>query len=683
LAEGLARFSEHFDDAEELLFCLAKAESEPDLGNNATRVWVSLFRVGFSGTPIPFPDRLRLLERRLDCATDDEIPLLLLAVEEALCHRFVSRLVPPAISLGRITPVEWNPGTQEEFRNHTRAAFAMTRKAILKVGPLADGIRAIVVQDLASHILNGFFAEVKVLIGSAPLSDQLLSAISREVDEFIQVFCSEHKVPIHRPRSEQVPISEGGHGDIERLSRIVSGDVETQVREWFQELVPRDFHGQLLSVIGQEPLLHHREGDSDEWQHAVNELAHQIVSTPEKLDGELSWLSSPNARSAYRLGQAIAASDTKGTLVETIVNDAAMAGALVLARGYVGRLGATREDLLPRLNSALDRLERESPPSAYQVLVTAGEEVNKVERLFRMVDRGDLDPELLRGLEYGLRNGPISESELLGATSRLMQAAKTGRPVAASAAIHLVFMWFRARIRVSGDAVSGLSPDFAKVLEGLLEQSLPEEGIDPTFWINLAEHLVDINTKLGLAMLGKAITARNLNMAILAERSLAELASRFPAEVMDTVGDAISGPGEGRVFRTEDFNSILDALPQSIVCDWIERHGQAGARAIARRLRLPFENDKGVIVVPALTEAILDRFSEDKGVFDAFMAGAYEAGGVRGDIVVSYEREARVARGLHKHQVKWLREWGKIWSIHAEHEANVWQRHIDERNAPQ
>jgi len=48
LAERIAAFPEHFADAEAILLRLALAESEPQIGNNATAMWKQLFRIVLS-----------------------------------------------------------------------------------------------------------------------------------------------------------------------------------------------------------------------------------------------------------------------------------------------------------------------------------------------------------------------------------------------------------------------------------------------------------------------------------------------------------------------------------------------------------------------------------------------------------------------------------------------------------
>src|SRR5581483_3469667 len=149
-----------------------------------------------------------------------------------------------------------------------------------------------------------------------------------------------------------------------------------------------------------------------------------LVRSPADFQRELGCLCSPDARSAYRFGQALARADTGAELLNRMLSDVPRAGGTVLARGYLERVSATRPDLLTRVNDGLDRLQAENPRAAFEVIWSAGDEVRKVERLFAMVDRGGLGAEFLRGLEYGIRDRQLSEDELLGAVDRLLRAAQ-------------------------------------------------------------------------------------------------------------------------------------------------------------------------------------------------------------------------------------------------------------------
>ncbi|OWK38337.1 hypothetical protein FRUB_07457 [Fimbriiglobus ruber] len=100
LAEKVACFPEFFSDAERILLQLTRAETEADLGNSASRVWASLFRIVLSGSSIPFPERLSLLERRLENADSVLLTLALGLLDEIFVDGPVWRLAAPPWFLG-------------------------------------------------------------------------------------------------------------------------------------------------------------------------------------------------------------------------------------------------------------------------------------------------------------------------------------------------------------------------------------------------------------------------------------------------------------------------------------------------------------------------------------------------------------------------------------------------------
>src|ERR1700735_379980 len=62
-ANEIAAFPKWFPLAEEILFALARYETEPGLGKNATKVWLGLFPI-MSFVATPFDKRLRIIQER-------------------------------------------------------------------------------------------------------------------------------------------------------------------------------------------------------------------------------------------------------------------------------------------------------------------------------------------------------------------------------------------------------------------------------------------------------------------------------------------------------------------------------------------------------------------------------------------------------------------------------------------
>ena len=141
LAERLAQFPEHFDDAERVLARLAAAESEPEISNNATGIWRQFFRMYLSGTATPFAPRLTRLRERL---RDDVAELRALA-GRALAEPFAwnpSRALGPAVVAGRIPPPDWRPASAAEERAALRAVPGLLEEAISWGGESRDAAAA-------------------------------------------------------------------------------------------------------------------------------------------------------------------------------------------------------------------------------------------------------------------------------------------------------------------------------------------------------------------------------------------------------------------------------------------------------------------------------------------------------------------------------------------------------------
>ncbi len=414
----------------------------------------------------------------------------------------------------------------------------------------------------------------------------------------------------------------------------------------------------------------------------MGELAAELVRSPNDFRGQLGWLCSPDARSAYRFGQALAQADAGAALLKMMLSDVPRAGGTVLARGYLERITATRPDLLTRVNEGLDRLQAENPRAAFEVVWSAGDEIRKVERLFAMVDRGGLGPEFLRGLEYGVRDRQLREDELLGAVDRLLRAAQAGNERAASAAVHLLYGWVHPGRRATGADCLQTHDNVREILHRALELTLAAVGREPNFWVHLAEDLAAVDPDAGVQLLAHALVSRDSNTRALAEESLVRLAGRFPSAVMEAIGESALSPVSGWVFRTDDFSRLLGAVPEGVVRTWLDRAGKQGARALARHLPTPALTEKGEPLVPPLTGFVLSRFEDDDEVFREFLCGTHSGEVYADDIPAQHEEEAETARRFLGHPLKRVREWAAAELESANVQAQFWRQRHAETAAP-
>lgn len=685
LAEKLAHFSETFADAEVVLLRLALAESEPHLGNNASQLWAALFRIVLSGTPISFAQRLVLLEERLRTADTTQLPLALAALDEILADGPVSRLAVPPIVFGRIPPPQWRPATQSERQECRRAALEMASTLTGGAGSVADGVRAVVVRRLAPLLLAGHLDEVRTIIGSPPLPDALLATVARALEDFLDVFCREHEITVHRPVESNDNTVENGREPqtaLRRFAKAVSDELESRIRDWYRSLIPNDLHSRLIGVVGQEFWHQQLNGDSETWNRALAALAEELLQSPTELDRELNWLSSPAAQSAFRFGQELAQTDAKGILLERMLSDIPQAGGTGLARGYIERIATAHPEFLPRVNECLDRLQTEAPKVAFELIWSAGEEIRKVARLFEMIDAGGLAAESLRALAYSVRNLQLTDNEFLGALTRLVRAAESGNEQAAATAIHLLSVWLRPKRQAPGVEKLQASEQVRAVLLRVLELTLAGEAIERNVWMELAEDLAVVEPIAAIRLVARALGGSDYNTRSLAGGSLASLAKDHPQAVIEAVGEVALNPTSGWLFQVGDFSNILRSLPDEVVLNWLERVGVPGARVIARHLLPPSLNEKGEPEIPTLTQLILSRYEEDEEVFRGFLAGTHTGQVYSGDIATAHEQEAAVARRFLGHPIKRVREWAAYEIQSATSIAKYRRQRDEEATAP-
>ncbi|MFI5455284.1 MAG: hypothetical protein ACHRXM_07505 [Isosphaerales bacterium] len=684
LAEKLAYFPEYFADAEAMLLRLALAETEPHLGNNATRVWSALFRIVFSGTPVPFPERLRLLEERLRGADAAQFPLVLGALDKILAVGPVGRLAAPQVVFGRLPPPQWQPAGTKEIRDCRSLSLVMSARLAATGGMVADPVRATVIKRLAPLLLGGHIEEARAVVGSGPLPDALLVALGREIEQFCDVFCKDDRIPVHRangePNGTDGVLAESGTV-IRSLPRTAGSDLEARVREWYQTLVPSDLHGRLVSLVGQDYWHRNLQGDADAWQRTLQELAAELLHSPAALNRERGWLCSTEARSAFHLGQALGDADGQGDLLDRMLSEFPLAGGTPLARGYVDRITTSHARLLVHANDLLDRLQAEHPRIAYEVIWSAGDEVHKVTRLFQMVDSGGLPADFLRGLEYGARDRALTVEELLQALERLTRAAQSGQGRAAHAATHLLFVWLHSPRQSSGRDIVREEKRLHAVLSAVLELALDAEGEQPSDWMMLLEDLaiVEIDRAIGLAV--RALAGEEYQTRILAEEFLVRTAGSRPDMVMHRVGEAILSAGAGWRFRVHVFSRLFDSLPIEVVRRWLDGAGVMGARGVARHLAPPHLDGDGRTVVPELTELVLNRFGDDEQVFSEFCAGVRTMPRYRpGDLPAQLDCGSSFARHFAGHPIKRVRDWA-LSEVESARRESAYRRQRDEEMA--
>lgn len=120
-ANEIAAFPQWFAFAEEILFTLARHETEPGLGNNATKVWLGLFPI-MSFVATPFDERLRIIQERRRKSDSATKILCVEALQSALDDRTIYLMGGQTYGQ-RIAPTPWRPKTYGGLYEHMKACL--------------------------------------------------------------------------------------------------------------------------------------------------------------------------------------------------------------------------------------------------------------------------------------------------------------------------------------------------------------------------------------------------------------------------------------------------------------------------------------------------------------------------------------------------------------------------------
>lgn len=653
LADKLLRLPEHFADAECILLRLALAETEI-YANNASGVWKELFRPLLSGTAIPFAERIRLLEERFQTTDGSQIRLCLGALGGPLTMDgpIVGRALGPPVIAGRIPPSDWYPRNDKEMRECATLTLELLKRLTRSDNAaVCDGVVTVMLNHLAHLLRCGFLTEANEILSAVPLSDLRLAELLHALDWFLQIFCA--------PRSKRV-----------------SGDLEKKVRDWRQSLVPKSLHGQLLSLIGQEPWHLWNQGD-DHGEDAITTLAQELLNDPSTLERELPWLFSREARSAPRLGVVLASLDAGGTQLERIVRTATASQYPGLARGYIQGLAQQHPDQVDQVNRLLDRLQTTNPRSVFELISDGFEPLRPLERLLAMVDAGQLPVEVLHGVAYILGNRSLIPAELRQVLERLMPGINQGNEAAGRAALAVLYSTLFVRVQsIHPDIPS--DPWLRSTLGAILATTLPFAGPESHAWNELLSYFgaIDLRESLRLAVL--ALPHEDLTLCMQAQSYLVAAAPREPSFIMQRLGEAFLDPATGWRLTVCSLRTLINALPVKVAKQWLDAQGRPAAIALARHLPLPYIDKTGDPIVPQLTGYVLERFADDERVFREFCFGVHSGKIYTGDIAAQHEEEADVARRFLDHPQQRIRDWAQYEIDRATHDAALWRAHDEE-----
>ncbi len=677
LAEKMATFPQFFRYAESILWKLALVETELNLGNNATRIWQQLFRIFLSGTAVPFTKRIDLLEKRLFTEDREQINLALEGLNEAFNTRG-SRMVGSLVVAGRIPPENWQPQTQLEWKKCIDKALAVLLKAARSdISSLQTSALNVAIQRLSILLANGYLEQIKALFSKDTLSQEILLSLIRSLERFLKF----------------------------------NSDASEEVQQWLQELIPNDFHGRLIQIVGKSPWSYSFQDKREAWQEEINSMAQQLCEDQELLKSEMQWLSSPQAIMVGDLGNAMGTYDTNAVNLNMIMQSLADTEETGLARGYIVGLlrNHPQHTTIVKVNEWIDKFETQAPEIAYQLFSAGGSATKAVERALKLVDEGSLSLEYLGGFLPSL----LSTEEFYQILRRLVSSVKDGENESATqTAIKLVANRLESEQRENHVSILEETKIQNLVWE-LLEATAQYIRGDSYDWDEILRSAAqfDVDKATKIASLG--ILSKNDQQKIRAEQILVNLAKSHAEVVIQRLGEVILDDEQAWRFAMGEYRFLIQNLPLNAIKQWLRSVGVDGARRIARQLALPYLDKEPVLiflflmliqsslyqlgllllqdyldknyrpVVPPLTEFVLSEFEDDEDTFRKFCIGSHSLQvyvGFMGDLSSLKSKEAEIARNFLNYPLRRVREWAQYEIDSCQRDAKRWHQMEEESN---
>ncbi len=615
--ESLLRWPEASLQAARSLRALALAENET-WGNNSTGIFAGYFHIHLSRSPIPFPERLPLVDELLESGDQGSRRLACKAAAATLVRSETRTGGNIDQYSGRTYPPEWRPPTWGDLWDSLNAAVERLKRIADEGDDVGEEARAVLMQSVYTLASRGIPDKaIQVLDGLAPRNDKERREIVEACNRLGQV----------------------GEARISREQKQQLGAIASRAYE-------NTYFGRLRRWVGPRPHTDYDLQGGTGYQRAnavTRELAEEGYEHHIS-DSELEWLASGEAASnIWTFGRRLGEVDAELRFFPRIVTASAADRDSLLLPSYLEGVAQrateeAREDLV-------DGLLEAHPWLAFACSWRADPTARGYRRILRLVEAGQIPRESLSVLSFGRWLGYLSV-EALSTVVRLM---------------------------LTGDRAKVLETTMAMLREKLSTHPESRDRLEPLVWELVEARSDQVGTMIEWEWgeLAKLVAARDPSRMVQVVMKLFDSDAFVPlqddatmealrlataadsAAAWNLVGNAMlegSRVGTGLIVALSQWYGEL--IPSDVLVSWARAHEPRGLWIVGRILKV-YQSP-----LPERARALVLAFPEREGVRNTLWSNL-ESGSWVGPFSGRIESELKIVEGWARDPHPKIRSWAK------------------------
>ena len=614
--ESLLRWPETSLDAARCLRQLALAETE-GFSNNATGIFCQYFQLFLSGSPIPFFDRLALLDE-LAGADDPVARQLAVKASAAALRTHEMRFGGDEDRVARRPyPREWRPRTTEEFRSARRTAVRYLAGLSSGSDEASSSARQELIESASTLAMDGLVDDaVEILEAAAPRSPKQVRSRADAAGWILQ-----HGGP---------DLSGPQRAALQRLLNAPFGeDFDGQLKRWVGPRLQADFE-----LAGGEG---YANADSNVLRLADRAYQQGLG------DAELKWLASREAENVWPFGRRLGELDTGRRYLARIIEISPDDVNCLFLAAYVAGLASSQNESL--WDEVCDDLAGIRPILAFGVTCRGPATRAGGQRILDLIDSGKLSGDALQILTYGGWVGSLPVSERCAIIKRLLDRHDEALTAVALSILH---GWVKKEPLTADN--------YRDLIRDALERPVTMSHFAGEWhWGELAKTLARVEPRRAATLAIRRMEEESSWVHFRATgRAVLAVATAADAEgVFGVVSDALLDrqlSGYRLLFALEHWYGEL--LSSKTLVEWAQSHPPLARSMVAR-----------LIVVdgapmPERLRALLKAFPDDQELLNSVLA-SLQTGSSWGPRSERLKRQRDVLQSWTREEDPWIRKWAQ------------------------